>query len=182
MLVSLMSRSAFSKQGFLVTSRNGLELFGMKIMIWITENPRYFVLPGMLGGSIQAPLVEENPTNASKMTLNGIENNRYMDILLDSDSLSDLKIIAKESIDLMESGGFKLHKWVSNCHAKSILLKVPRCDLVSSVSEIDLGLQPLPDSKALGLVWDTEKDTHLVNLHEFWRGFYLSADGKPACK
>ena len=94
-------------------------------------------------------LVEENPTNASKLTLNAIENNRYMDdILLASDSLSDLEIVAKESIDVMESRGFKLRKWVSNCHAKSILLKVPRCDLASSVSEIDLGSQPLPNSKA----------------------------------
>ena len=66
-------------------------------------------------------LVEENPTNATKLTLNAIENNCYMDdILLASDSLSDLDIIAKESIDLMESRGFKLRKWVSNCHAKSI--------------------------------------------------------------
>ena len=113
-------------------------------------------------------LIEENPSNASKLTLNAIENNRYMDdILLASDSLSDLEIVAKESIDLMESCGFKLRKWVSNCHAKSILLKVPRCDLASSVSEIDLGSQPLPDSKALGLVWNTEKDILLINLREF---------------
>ena len=58
-------------------------------------------------------------------------------------------------------------KWVSNCHAKSILLKVRRCDLASSVNEIDRGLQPLSDSKALGLVWDTEMDKLLVNLREF---------------
>ena len=60
-------------------------------------------------------LVEENSTNASKLTSNAIENNCYMDnILLASDSLSDLEIVAKESIDLMESSGIKLHKWVSN--------------------------------------------------------------------
>ena len=113
-------------------------------------------------------LVEENPSNASKLTLNAIESNRYMDdILLASDSLSDLEIVAKESIVLMESRGFKLRKWVSNCHAKSILLKVPRCDLASSVSEIDLESQPLPNSKALGLVWNTEKDILLINLREF---------------
>ena len=89
------------------------------------------------------------------------------DILLASDSLSDLEIVAKESIDVMESREFRLRKWVSNCHAKSILLKVPRYDLASSVSEIDLGSQPLPDSKALELVWDTEKDILLINLREF---------------
>ena len=48
-------------------------------------------------------LVEENPTNASELALNAIENNRYVDdILLASDSLSDLEIIATESIDLVE--------------------------------------------------------------------------------
>ena len=59
-------------------------------------------------------LVEENPTNASKLTLNAIENNRYIDdILLASDSLSDLEIVAKESIDLMESCGFGFLKpWI----------------------------------------------------------------------
>ena len=31
----------------------------------------------------------------------------------------------------------------------------------------NLGSQPLPDSKALGLVWDTEKDILLINLREF---------------
>ena len=113
-------------------------------------------------------LVEENPTNASQLTLLAIKKNRYMDdILLASDSLSGLEIIAKESIDLMESRGFKLRKWVSNCCAKSILTKVPRCDLAPSVSKIDLGSQPLPDSKALGLVWDTEPDRLVVNFREF---------------
>ena len=113
-------------------------------------------------------LVEENLTNASQLTLQAIKKNRCMDdILLTSDSLSDLEIIAKESIDFMESRGFKLRKWVSNCCAKSILTKVPRCDLAPSVSKIDLGSQPLPDSKALGLVWDTEQDRLLVNFREF---------------
>ena len=80
-------------------------------------------------------VVEENPTNASQLTLQAIKKNRYMDdILLASDSLSDLEIIAKESIDLMESRGFKLRKWVLNCCAKSILTKVPRCDLAPFVS------------------------------------------------
>ena len=69
----------------------------------------------------------------------------------------------------MGSREFKLGKWVSNCHAKSILLKVPHCDLASSVSEIDLGSQPFPDFMALELVWDTEKNKFLVNLREFVR-------------
>ena len=52
-------------------------------------------------------LVEEYETNATKLTLIAIENNCYIDdILLAGDSLSNLEIIAKESIELMESRGF----------------------------------------------------------------------------
>jgi len=113
-------------------------------------------------------LVLENPTNASRLTLNVIESCRYMDdILFASNSLSDLEIIAKESVDLFDSRGFKLRKWVSNSHAKSVLLHVRRCDLSPTVRELDLGSQPLPDSKTLGLVWNTECDTLRINFRVF---------------
>ena len=79
-------------------------------------------------------LVEENPSNASQLTLQAIKRKSYMnDVLLASDSLSDLEIIAKENIDLMESRGFMRPKWVSNRCVESILTKVPRCDLAPSV-------------------------------------------------
>ena len=89
------------------------------------------------------------------------------DIVLASDSLSDLEIIAKESPDLLESRGFTLCNWVLNCGAKFILMKVPRCNLAPSISKIGLGSQPLPDSKDLGLLWNTDPDWLLVNFHEF---------------
>ena len=87
--------------------------------------------------------------------------------MLANDCFSNLEIIAKESIDLLESGGFKLRKWVSKRCAKSILTKVPCCDL-APLSEIDLRSQLLPDSKALELVWNIEQDRLLVNyIREF---------------
>ena len=56
-------------------------------------------------------LVKENPVNVSELTLNVIQNNRYMDdILFASDNLGDLEIIARESAKLFESRGFKLRK------------------------------------------------------------------------
>jgi len=73
-------------------------------------DPRYLGLPGTTGGVNSSPyvallalksLVSENPTNVLQLTLQVIESCRYMDnILLASDSLSDLEMIAKESVDL----------------------------------------------------------------------------------
>ena len=67
-------------------------------------------------------LVEENPTNASQLTLQAVENNRYMDdILLACTSFNELQAIASEVVDLFRSRGFKLRKWVANSHAREIL-------------------------------------------------------------
>jgi len=58
-------------------------------------------------------LVEENPVNASQLSLNTVVNNRYMDdVLLATDSLDNLNLIMKEGIELFGSRGFKL---VLNC-------------------------------------------------------------------
>ena len=104
-------------------------------------------------------LVSDNTVNVSELTLNVIQNNRYMDdILFASDYLSELEIIAEESVKLFESRGFKLRKWVANTRAKSILRRIFPRDLAPCLKEIDLGTEPLPDSKALGLTWDTQKD------------------------
>ena len=35
------------------------------------------------------------------------------------------------------------------------------------MGRIDIGLQPLPDSSALGLIWDPESDTLRVSSREF---------------
>jgi len=102
----------------------------------------------------------ENPTNAHPDTLLAIERNRYMDdLLLSSDSLTDLGTLSEESVRLFERRGFKLHKWVANEQSKSILLKVPQCDLRTNIREIDFVAKPMPDSTALGLLWDIENDT-----------------------
>ena len=114
-------------------------------------------------------LIEENPVNASLLTLNAVEYNRYMDdVLLANISLENLKLIIKEGLDLFSSRGFKLRKWVANCHAKEILSCVPQCDLATGVTEVDLGSDPLPDSKTLGLTWDPENDKFRVTIKEFF--------------
>ena len=88
-----------------------------------------------------------------------IVNNRYMDdLLITAESLADIEVISRESKSLFESRGFRLRKWSANHLAKPVLLSIPKCDLGSNILEIDLGSNPMPDSKALGLIWDVEKD------------------------
>ena len=103
-------------------------------------------------------LAGDNPTHASMVTLNAVTQNRYVDgLLFADDALSET--FARERIQLFESRGLKLRKWVTNGHAKSVLLQVSQYDHAPSVGKIDTGSQLLPDSTALGLSWDPESDT-----------------------
>ena len=114
-------------------------------------------------------LVEENPVNASSLTLKAVEHNRYMDdLLLANNSLENPNLIVKEGLELFSSRGLKVRKWVANCQAKEILSCVPQCDLATGVSEVDLGSDPLPDFKKLGLTWNPENDKFRVNIKEFY--------------
>ena len=52
-------------------------------------------------------LVDENPTNASRLTLEAIENDQYMDdLLINAKSLANIEVISRESKSLFESRGF----------------------------------------------------------------------------
>ena len=109
-------------------------------------------------------LIDKNFTNTSRLTLKVIENNRYMDDLLIADEfLANVEVISRELKSLYESRGFKLRKRSANYLAQPVLLSIPKCDLGSNIREINLGLNPMPDSIALGLTWDFEKDS--LNVH-----------------
>ena len=104
-------------------------------------------------------MIDENPTNASRLTFEVIENNRYVDnLLITAEFLADIEVISRESKSLFESRSFGLCECLANHLAKPILLSIPKCDVGSNIREIDLGSNPKPDSKALGLIWDAEKD------------------------
>ena len=88
-------------------------------------------------------LVSDNPVNVSELTLNVLQNNRYMDdILFASDNLSELEVIADESVKLFESRGIELRKWVANFHAKSILKRISSKDLAQCLKKLILGRSP----------------------------------------
>ena len=111
-------------------------------------------------------LNDKNSINASRLTLEAIENNRYMDdLLIAAEFLADIEVISQEFKSLCESRGFRLRTWSANLLVKPVLLNIPKCDLCSNITEIDLGSNSMPDSKALGLIWDVEKDCLKVHCN-----------------
>ena len=112
-------------------------------------------------------LISENPTSASDVTLNVVDKNCYKDdVLYSNDSLSELEKVARESTALFNSRRFKLRKWISNSCSKAILTEIPQCDLAPSISEVSIGAEPMPDSKALGVVWDVENKKLEVSFNK----------------
>ena len=88
------------------------------------------------------------------------------DVLYSNDSLSELEKVARESYCTFDSREFKVRKWFSNSCAKAILTKIPQCDLAPSISEVTIGAEPMPDSKALGVIWDVENDKLKVSFNK----------------
>ena len=92
------------------------------------------------------------------------KRNFYVDDLLLSVSSSDR---ASRSIEhlrkVLEQGGFHLTKWVSN--HKEVLRSVPSPERHAGVKEMDLGKDPLPVERALGVLWDLERDRLAVRVH-----------------
>ena len=77
-----------------------------------------------------------------------------MDDYLDSftNRINAIKTI-HDVINILNVGGFRLHKWISNdCE---ILLALPNSEILSKV--VDLELNDLPIERELGLLWDPPK-------------------------
>ena len=61
-------------------------------------------------------------------------------------------------MSLFERKGFKLREWSANFLVKPVFLRIRKCELGFNIREIDVSSDRMPDSKALGLKWDEEKD------------------------
>ena len=88
------------------------------------------------------------------------------DVLYSDDSLSEFEKVAQESTALFSSRGFRLRKWISNSCAKAIFTEIPQCDLAPSISEVTIRAEPMPYSKALGIIWDVENDKLKVSFNK----------------
>ena len=141
---------------------NEVKVYGYTRHVWGINSSPFIALLAI------KRLVSENPTGTGEAMLQAVVNNRYMDdMLFASNSFGKLRAIAFEGIQFFENRGFKLRKWVANPHSINILHDVPLCDLASSLTAVDLGSDPLPKSKTLGLKWDAQNDVLRVNCKEF---------------
>ena len=142
--------------------------------------------PFIASYAIQKSL-DDNATGASEQTRETIRKNIYMDdVIFSVDSLEDARSIANEAVDLFDSRGFKLVKWSGNREVVPVLSEFNKNVLASAMRDLDLSLEnheDLPDTKALGCVWETEDDrlrivSSLTPLNKYTRRAMLSQLGK----
>jgi len=91
-----------------------------------------------------------------------VERNLYMDDLFKSvPSLLEACSLQAEPVNLLSLGGFRLTKWISN--DKDLLNAIPAELQAQSVRTIgEEG--PLPTERALGVIWDFQKDALLFQI------------------
>ncbi|MDD9341209.1 MAG: A17 family peptidase, partial [Providencia heimbachae] len=76
------------------------------------------------------------------------------DVITGADTIDECAALQKELINLLQTGGFKLHKWSSNC--SKLLESIPSADReLKNLSFTD----EQGTIKALGLLWNPFRDT-----------------------
>ena len=72
----------------------------------------------------------------------------------------EAKRIVIELPRLLQGGGFRLHKWVSN--SRDVLEAIPESERATELRE--LNEQALPVERTLGILWDVEQDTFVFRV------------------
>ena len=99
-------------------------------------------------------IARDNHEDFAPETFETVLKNFYVDDLLKSvNSSGDAIKLAKELMEMLVRGGFRLTKFLSNC--KEVLQALPPSE-VSSSATLDLDAENL--ERALGIYWDTVSD------------------------
>ena len=78
------------------------------------------------------------------------------DLLLSVNSPGKATIILHRLRQMLDKGGFRLTKWI--CNHKEVLKTVPQTERAVGVKEVIFDEDRLPVERALGILWDLEKD------------------------
>ena len=100
---------------------------------------------------------EDHGDNFREEVVKTLKRNFYVDDVLKATASEDEA--AKMALDLKRlcaRGGFNLTKFSSNSVA--VLKCIPKEDWDKEVKELELGQDPLPAERALGVLWDKETD------------------------
>ncbi|XP_011672748.2 uncharacterized protein LOC100889831 [Strongylocentrotus purpuratus] len=92
-----------------------------------------------------------------------VEMNFYVDDCLVSVEEEDEAIrLASELRTLLQKGGFRLAKWMSS--NTRVLQTIPVQDRAKQVVGLDLNFDALPIERALGMIWDVERDSFVYKI------------------
>lgn len=98
---------------------------------------------------------EDNRENFDVNVVNSVYRNFYVDDFLKSVSTVDeARDMAKNITSLLQRGGFRLTKWISN--DMSVLNTIPEEERAKSVKKLDF--ESLPNERTLGVHWEIETD------------------------
>ena len=89
------------------------------------------------------------------MTVNAVENDFYVDDLLKSvPDDNDAIQLASDLMAPLQRGGLRLTKWINSI--KEVLATIPESERADPM--LNLSIDKLPISRALGLQWNVEQD------------------------
>lgn len=99
---------------------------------------------------------EDNQESFDKETTKTVLENFYVDDCLVSVRTENEAIrLAKQLIQLLAKGGFRLTKWI--CNSRDVLATIPADERAPSVLKLDF--DHLPVERTLGVKWNVEDDT-----------------------
>ena len=129
-----------------------------------TANPEEFQMMVHLFGGISSPscanyalkrTAEDNKEGFHTETTNTLERNFYVDDCLKSVETEEKAIhLAKDLRQLLQKGGFRLTKWMSN--SRKVLESLPESERATTVKNLDFG--NLHIERALGVRWEVISD------------------------
>ena len=97
----------------------------------------------------------DNASSYDKATIEAVLRNFYADDLLKSVRTTEVAIsLAYQLMDLLQRGGFRLTKWISN--SREVMAALPPSELATPF--INLDLDDLPVERALGVHWNVQRD------------------------
>jgi hypothetical protein len=99
----------------------------------------------------------DNAVNFPSETVEMVTRNTYVDDCLKSvDSVDSGIQRATELRELLQKGGWRIHKYLSN--SRELLHAIPDSERSKTVLDLDLDSERLPSDRALGVIWHVEED------------------------
>lgn len=107
-------------------------------------------------------VAEDNEEKFSCDVIETVKRNFYVDDCLKSVKTVDTAItLADQLTKLLQNGGFRLTKWVSN--SKKVIESIPQSERAKSVKMLDF--DHLPSERALGIQWNIQTDRFEFNIN-----------------